>query len=58
LTFVVGDRRLAVRPGQRSVLPWPTDSGWYDFTVSVVEEPVFLRRLAGHVENGEESVSG
>ncbi|HEV7907572.1 MAG TPA: phospholipase C, phosphocholine-specific [Pseudonocardiaceae bacterium] len=58
LTFVVGDRRLAVRPGQRRVVPWPTDSGWYDFTVSVVEEPAFLRRLAGHVENGEQSVSG
>ncbi|NGY60772.1 phospholipase C, phosphocholine-specific [Lentzea sp. NEAU-D13] len=60
LTFVLGRRRYPVRPGHRHVIPWLTvmNSGWYDLTVTVEEEPRFRRRLCGHIENGQESISG
>ena len=60
LTFVLGRRRYVVRPGHRHVIPWLTamNSGWYDLTVTVEEEPRFRRRLCGHIENGQESISG
>ncbi|HEX5115810.1 MAG TPA: phospholipase C, phosphocholine-specific [Pseudonocardiaceae bacterium] len=32
--------------------------GWYDVTATVAGDPAFLRRFAGHVENGEDSISG
>jgi phospholipase C len=31
--------------------------GWYDFTIEVDSDPGFVRRLAGHVETGRDSVS-
>jgi len=31
--------------------------GWYDVSVEVNTDPNFLRRLAGHVENGRASTS-
>jgi len=31
--------------------------GWYDLTVTVDEDPGFKTQLAGHVENGEDSIS-
>ncbi|GLZ35936.1 phospholipase C, phosphocholine-specific [Lentzea sp. NBRC 105346] len=60
LTFVAGRRKVVVRAGRRAVIPWLTvmNSGWYDLTVTVVEEPGFRRRLAGHIEDGKESISG
>jgi len=60
LTFVIGRKKYAVRAGRRLVLPWLTvmNSGWYDLTVTVAEEPGFRRRLSGHIENGKESISG
>ncbi|MBB5804460.1 hypothetical protein F4560_004228 [Saccharothrix ecbatanensis] len=60
VTFsVVGDGRdfkVTVRPGKRRLVPWLTEfrHGWYDLTVSA---GAFRRRLAGHVENGRESVA-
>jgi phospholipase C len=63
VTFVVsGDGRApryTVRPGKRRVVPWLTAlrHGWYDVSVKV-EGGTFFRRLAGHIENGRESVSG
>ena len=32
--------------------------GWYDLELTVAEDASFRRRLMGHVENGEESVTG
>ncbi|HEX3650218.1 MAG TPA: phospholipase C, phosphocholine-specific [Pseudonocardiaceae bacterium] len=32
--------------------------GWYDVTATVAGDPAFVRRFAGHVENGEDSISG
>ena len=31
--------------------------GWYDLTIVTDTDPGFLRRLAGHLENGRDSVS-
>ncbi|GAA3435007.1 phosphocholine-specific phospholipase C [Kutzneria kofuensis] len=35
----------------------PTE-GWYDVSVTIDADPVFLRRYTGHVENGHPSVTG
>ncbi len=53
--------------GMNSVLgPGDTDSkswslkatgGWYDLTITVENDPHFEYRLAGHMENGEDSIS-
>ncbi|WP_018353121.1 phosphocholine-specific phospholipase C [Longispora albida] len=60
-TFVVdGERRINVKPGREYELIQGTarSHGWYDMTITVAEEPGFARRLAGHLENGKESISG
>jgi phospholipase C len=47
-------------PGGRALeLRWPLKSsfGWYDLTITADADPDFLRRLAGHLENGQDSVS-
>jgi phospholipase C len=31
--------------------------GWYDFVITVDNDPVFENRLAGHLENGQNSFS-
>ncbi|GAA1297792.1 phosphocholine-specific phospholipase C [Saccharothrix xinjiangensis] len=51
------DFKVAVRPGRRRLVPWLTEfrHGWYDLVVTC---GAFHRRLAGHVENGRESISG
>lgn len=36
-------------------LPVSPDHGWYDIVISVVENPIFEWRLAGHVETGRDS---
>ncbi|MDB5395096.1 MAG: plcN [Rhodospirillales bacterium] len=52
-------RTITVPPGQMLAQSWDaTASGcWYDVTVSVAGNPVFERRLAGHVETGKPSIS-
>jgi phospholipase C len=50
-------RRL--RPGQSDRQEWHLKGthGWYDLTIVTDADPGFLRRLAGHVEDGDDSVS-
>jgi phospholipase C len=55
---VVGDKRYEVRPGRTRTVPTTHPTGWYDLTVRVAEDPNFHRRMAGHIENGHESISG
>jgi phospholipase C len=38
-------------------LPCDRFHGWYDFVVTVAEDPNFERRLTGHVETGRDSIS-
>jgi phospholipase C len=48
-----------LRPGQsfRKRLSLKASFGWYDHVVEVDTDQAFLRRLAGHVENGRDSAS-
>lgn len=48
-----------VQPGAVEELAWALgDSGnWYDFTVRCSAAPAFVRRFAGRVETGRDSVS-
>src|SRR5258705_10495822 len=48
-----------LRPGQSFRERWSLESsfGWYDLSVEVDTDEGFLRRLAGHVENGRDTVS-
>jgi phospholipase C len=39
------------------VLVGGSTHGWYDVTITSSADPSFLRRLAGHVENGRASIS-
>lgn len=50
-------RRLA--PGERIEKVWPLrrSFGWHDLLITVEEDKRFERRLAGHIENGRDSVS-
>lgn len=66
-TFILQTRRYANEPDRR----WPVLPGgstqvriavdashrWYDYSIKVNEVPGFGRRLAGHLENGEPSIS-
>lgn len=46
--------------GQPTVVTWPTADvhGWYDLILTVDGDSSYRRRLMGHIENGEESISG
>jgi phospholipase C len=48
-----------LRPGQRVHTQWSLKSsfGWYDLVVEADTDQRFLRRLAGHVEDGRDSAS-
>jgi phospholipase C len=45
--------------GQTFDTRWSLKStfGWYDLVVESENDPDFLRRLAGHLENGQDSAS-
>jgi phospholipase C len=52
---------VQVAPGASVDVSWAVQSataGWYDFTVTASSDAAFLRRLAGHVETGQPSISG
>jgi phospholipase C len=53
-------RGVTVASGRSETLRWRADDshGWYDVTIAVAEEAGFHRRLAGHLENGHESITG
>jgi len=48
-----------LEPGQSLTWHWPFEAsfGWYDLTITVDSDATFERRLAGHVETGNDSVS-
>ncbi|MFD3835751.1 phosphocholine-specific phospholipase C [Streptomyces sp. NPDC058642] len=52
-------RTLTVRPGTtvRHRVDLAASRRWYDLTVTSDTDPAFLRRFAGHVENGRPGVS-
>lgn len=54
-----GGRTVTVRPGAtvHHTVDLAHSRRWYDVTVTSEADPAFLRRLAGHVENGRPGVS-
>ncbi|MFW5420812.1 phospholipase C, phosphocholine-specific [Nocardiopsis sp. CNT-189] len=54
------EKEVCLSPGAEKTLTWPASptEGWYDLAVTLAGDDAFLRRLAGHIENGGESVSG
>ncbi|GIF46792.1 phospholipase C [Asanoa ferruginea] len=48
---------LSLRPGEKERREWSLkhNHGWYDLSVSVAGNALFEQRLAGHLENGEDS---
>jgi len=52
-------RTLTVRPGAtvRHTVDLAASRRWYDLTVTSEADATFLRRFAGHVENGRPGVS-
>ena len=50
---------VTLAPGQRERLGVPLSDlyGWYDLTVTAKEDPGFLFHAAGHVENGQDSIT-
>jgi phospholipase C len=38
--------------------PVRTAHGWYDLSVTIASDPAYVRRFAGHIENGKASVTG
>ncbi|MBG0851045.1 phospholipase C, phosphocholine-specific [Streptomyces spinoverrucosus] len=52
-------KTLKVRPGStvKHVVDLSASRRWYDVTVTSDADPAFLRRFAGHVENGRPGVS-
>jgi len=51
--------RQAVMGGGRFTTSWSVDetAGWYDLLVSAAADPGFGQRIAGHLENGQDSTS-
>jgi Domain of unknown function (DUF756) len=50
-------RRLRSNQSDRQHWNLKKTFGWYDLSIAVDTDPGFLRRLAGHLENGRDSVS-
>ena len=48
---------ISIAPGGTSIDVAP-DHGWYDLTVTLDGHADYARRFAGHLENGEPSVTG
>lgn len=52
-------RTVRVAPGEQAEVPLPLEAtqGWYDLTVSTPDDPAFLRRFAGKVEDGRDGLT-
>jgi phospholipase C len=50
---------LALRPGESEARSWPLSrvGGWYDLAITVDGDAEFAYHLAGHVENGTDSIT-
>ncbi len=50
---------VSLNPGETEALKWPLarTANWYDLVVTVAGDPDFNYHFAGHVENGQDSIS-
>jgi phospholipase C len=53
------DSRLSLSPGETEAKTWSLErtGGWYDLLVQVEGDARFAYRLAGHLENGDDTIS-
>jgi phospholipase C len=60
VTGIGKQQRLTLTPGTHRLLADPVDTahGWYDIAVRSTGDDGYLRRFAGHLENGRSSVTG
>ncbi|WP_229518506.1 phosphocholine-specific phospholipase C [Massilia sp. PAMC28688] len=51
--------QITLAPGQQARRSWPLQGsgGWYDFSVRLPELPGYVRRFAGRLETGRDSIS-
>ena len=49
--------RVTLTPGQTREHAWPTTKGWYDLAVRCEGDATWLRRAAGRIETGKDSIS-
>jgi phospholipase C len=56
----LGRPRMSIAPGTQLVVfnPITHAHGWYDVSVRFADDDGYLRRFAGHLEDGKNSVSG
>jgi phospholipase C len=52
-----GSDTVVVGAGTQRRVRWPLRLGWYDVTITCDADATYLRRFAGHVENGRASVT-
>jgi len=54
-----GPRTLRLAAGAEVVDAWRIDASgcWYDVSITVADDPTYLRRIAGHIETGRPSRS-
>lgn len=57
LGYAGDERRVALPPGGSQPIAWPTDHGWYDVEVTAVGDGAFRRRVTGHVDVGQPSMT-
>jgi phospholipase C len=66
LTIVAADAAYGAQvavvelaPGEQSTHSWDTaaSGNWYDISLHINEVPAYLRRFAGRLENGKDSIS-
>jgi phospholipase C len=52
-------KEFVLRPGDSDSKSWSLTrtSGWYDLAITVEGDSEFAYHLAGHLENGEDSIS-
>ena len=63
-TFVVSaegphgfSKDIVLKPGELLEYIMGTEQGWYDVTVRCSADPTWLRRLAGRIETGQDSIT-
>lgn len=51
--------KVSLKPGQAHTEPWSLHrtQGWYDLVVTLASEAGFRAQYAGHIENGEDSIT-